>query len=141
MTIEQKVRVLIDIIRGASVDKVIRDLVFSFGHPDGFNTVKSVYGFVKNNIDYVEEPFGQDNFQYPTFTLRTRFGDCEDHAALLGSIFKAQGYNVAVKVAKTGQSRYHVYPLVQGVERVETLDYSFLYRSVSFYTFQSYYVC
>jgi len=76
MTIEQKVRVLIDIIRGASADKVIKDLVFSFGHPDGFNTVKSVYDFVKNNIDYVEEPFGQDNFQYPTFTLKTRFGDC-----------------------------------------------------------------
>jgi len=114
MTVDQKVKVLIGIIRQAANDKVIKNLAHNFGsYQDGMRDIKSVYDFVKTNISYINEPFGQDNFQYPTFTLRTRFGDCEDHTALLASIFKAQGHNVAIKVVKTGKNRYHVYPVVE----------------------------
>lgn len=105
-TFEEKINLLKELIDRGSKDASIRSLAGSLGG------ITNTFNFVKSRVIFEEEPFGQDNFQYPTLTLKTGRGDCEDHTGLLGSLLKAQGYDVRVKVIPRGE-RYHIYPLVK----------------------------
>jgi len=112
--IETKINLLRDMIKKASQDAVINSLARTvIGSPDGLDGIARAYNFVKSKVKFVPEPFGQDNYQWPSYTLRTGFGDCEDHVGLLGSLLKAQGYNVGIKVVPRGGNRYHVYTVVK----------------------------
>jgi len=112
--IETKINLLRDMIKKASQDAVINSLARTvIGSPGGLDGIVRAYDFVKNKVKFVPEPFGQDNYQYPSYTLRTGFGDCEDHVGLLGSLLKAQGYEVGIKLVPRGGNRYHVYTVVK----------------------------
>ena len=120
MTYADKIRLLRETIIKASREPEIMRLALSFSGSGG-DVIGNVYSFVKSNIRYEKEPFGCDNFQYPTYTLRVRFGDCEDHTMLIGSILRANGHMVGFKVAKVSDG-YHVYPVVYRDGRWIALD-------------------
>jgi len=105
-TFGEKINLLRRLIDKGSKDVSIRSLAGSLGG------ITNTFNFVKSRVAFEEEPVGEDNFQYPTFTLKAGRGDCEDHCGLLGSLLKAQGYDVRLKVIPRGE-RYHVYPLVK----------------------------
>jgi len=93
--IEIKINLLRDMIKKASQDAVINSLAKTvIGSPDGLDGIARAYNFVKNKVKFVPEPFGQDNYQYPSYTLKTGIGDCEDSCGLLASMLKSQGYQV-----------------------------------------------
>jgi len=112
--IDEKINTLKDMIKKASQDAVInslaRTVIGSSGWMDG---IVRAYNFVKNKVKFVPEPFGQDNYQYPSFTLKTGIGNCEDACGLLASMLKSQGYKVGVKLVPRGGNRYHVYTVVK----------------------------
>ena len=113
--LDKKIGSIKNTIKRAAINTAITSLVKNIiGSPDGdYNAVEKTYDFVKSNIKFEEEPFGQDNYQYPTHTLQTRTGDCEDHVLLLGSLLIAQGYKVGVKLIPRGGEKYHVYLVVK----------------------------
>ena len=120
MTYADKIRLLRETIIKASREPEIMRLALSFSGSGG-DVISNVYNFVKSNIRYVKEPFGCDNFQYPTYTLRVGFADCEDVSMLIGSILKAGGYTIGFKVAKVSDG-YHVWPVVYKDGRWIALD-------------------
>lgn len=120
--IEEKINLIRATIKEASLNEEIASLAKeTIGSPDLSGIVKA-YDFVKDKVKFKEEPFGEDNYQHPLFTLKTGFGDCEDHLMLLGSLLKAQGYKVGVKLIPRGSNNYHVYPMVDTSEGWIPLD-------------------
>jgi len=112
--IDEKINTLKDMIKKASQDAVINSLARTvIGSSGGLDGIVRAYNFVKNKVKFVPEPFGQDNYQYPSYTLKTGIGDCEDSTALLGSLLKSQDYKVGVKLVPRGGNKYHVYTVVK----------------------------
>lgn len=120
--IEKKVNLIKATIKEASLNEEISSLAKeTIGSPDLSGIVKA-YDFVKDRVKFEEEPFGEDNYQHPLLTLKLGSGDCEDHTMLLGSLLKAQGYQVGVKFVPRGGNNYHVYPVVETPEGRLPLD-------------------
>ena len=121
--IDEKVNLIRDTIRKAVFDKAINSLAkVVIGSPNGTDGIFKAYDFVKSRVRFEEEPFGQDNYQYPTFTLKTGAGDCEDVTMLLASLLRAQGYQVGIKLAPRGKDRYHIWLVVNTSEGWLPLD-------------------
>lgn len=52
---------------------------------------KAMYLFVRNNIEYVNDPVKFEFVKEPAYTLEVRSGDCDDHAVLLSSLLRSVG--------------------------------------------------
>lgn len=67
--------------------------------------------WMARSVSYVPDPHALETLQSPGATLQLRGGDCDDHAALLGSMMKAAG--LRVRLAASGLTKLsHVFPEV-----------------------------
>lgn len=62
-------------------------------YPGAYNIyqVCALFDMVKENIEYVSDPRGNDVWEPATVTLKVGAGDCEDQAILLSSMLEAVG--------------------------------------------------
>ncbi len=52
---------------------------------------KAIYFFVRDNINYVNDPVKFEFVKEPLYTLEVGAGDCDDHAVLLASLLRSVG--------------------------------------------------
>lgn len=84
-------------------------------------TLENIYYFVRNRIEYIDEPI--DKWNKPSKTLERGCGDCDDMALLLASMLLSVGYDAWVRIAtiKTDNSIMdHAYVIVRvGIDWIE----------------------
>lgn len=59
---------------------------------------KALYYFVRDNIQYVSDPYGKEYIAQPIETLKTGAGDCDDGAILLANLLEAVGIRTNIVV-------------------------------------------
>lgn len=68
---------------------------------------RAVMAWVKSHVRYIREP--KETFQSPTYTIRTKAGDCDDHANLVHAIARNAGLPAKVMpLWRDGQVRHAV---------------------------------
>ena len=72
-------------------------------------TPSAILSYVKAHVRYRHDPKG-DVLYEPDESLKYGCGDCEDYACLVGSLLKAAGYKVALRIVKNSVD--HIYSLV-----------------------------
>lgn len=92
----------------------VRELAIRLGRrfeAGDFKQARKLYEYVRDEIQYVYDPFGMEEIQPPEVTLRLRSGDCEDQAILLTSLLLAIGFESALLFADANNDGLpdHVY--------------------------------
>jgi hypothetical protein len=80
----------------------------------------AVANWVKANIYYVHEL--PERFAYPTETLRSKNGDCDDFTTLIGSLIESIGIPSMMVCMKVGGRWSHIFPAAQTPNGLLPLD-------------------
>ena len=67
-----------------------------YGNGEGYTLAKSLYDAVRDNILFKAD--ATDQWSLPANTIRRGYGDCEDLAALLASLYLSQGMDAKLLV-------------------------------------------
>lgn len=72
-------------------------------YPGAYNIyqVCEIFEMVKEDVEYVSDPRGNDMWEPPNVTLQIKAGDCEDQAILLSSMIEAIGGTTRVYLTDT----------------------------------------
>lgn len=91
---------------------------------DWMGEVEAVAHFIQDNIRYTLDVYDKDTYRTPQRTIQLAIGDCDDMAALSGSMLMVIGYPVMLKAVRTtGNDDFHHIYLVAGVPPHEPLDW------------------
>jgi hypothetical protein len=91
---------MLSLVRTINPD--IRDLSVQLGKkfPAGdFKQARRIFEFVRDEIQYIHDPLGVEEIQFPQKTIRLGSGDCDDKALLLVSLLMAIGFETCLFVA------------------------------------------
>ena len=72
----------------------------------------AVFGWVKNNIEYRQDPDGYDEYRSSGRTIQARAGDCDDHAILTASLLSCLGFKTGARIVSPDQNGWHIYTIV-----------------------------
>ena len=77
---------------GDEVIKSVADRIVSVScDGDRVCNAKAIFKFVKDNMDYVNDPLAYEYIKSPKETLAVRGGDCDDGATLLANLLQSVG--------------------------------------------------
>ena len=83
-------------------DPVIRQIAASISSQSCAESrichAKALYYFVRDNIQYVSDPYEKEYIASPVETLKTGGGDCDDGAILLANLLEAVGIRTNIVV-------------------------------------------
>ncbi len=106
-TLTQKIIIVArEIIRNSKLSW-IKELAKELKTPD------AILYYVKTNVKYRHDPKG-DVLYEPSESLKYRCGDCEDYACLVGSLLKACGYKVALRIIKNSVDHIYCLAFING---------------------------
>lgn len=93
----QTLRAMRRLVLSGANDKRIRDIAIfltrRFQNDENLKKITTLYEFVRDKIDYVQDPITiGDKVQSPFVTLNGKEGDCGDLVVLLASLLGAVGY-------------------------------------------------
>lgn len=78
-----------------------------------FRNIKNIYNSVIPNLTYVADPFATADFvQYPSETLQSKGGDCDDMSVLFASLYEGVGIETAFVDYSSDDGISHVNLLV-----------------------------
>ncbi len=104
------------------------------------DTLKNIWGFTKNNVDYVRDNPGSEVVKSAARTLKDKFGDCKSMSILNGAIMYHLGipYKYRVSFYDEEKEQGHIYPIamVNGQEIFvdSVVDYFDYQVTPAFYT-------
>lgn len=92
-----------------SVRPLAVSIVAPFADHNDWNTKQAaaLYDYVRNNINGVKDPVGQEYIASPAETINTCGGDCEDKAILLASLCLAVGIQARLVICKSSSNQGH----------------------------------
>ena len=70
-----------------------------------------VFNFVKQNIDYRQDPRDYDMYATAKRTMQLRGGDCDDHTILVAGLLNNLGFLTGAKVISPDNVNWHIYPV------------------------------
>jgi hypothetical protein len=68
-----------------------------------------IFWFVKNNIEYRQDPYHYDLYATAKRTLQVRAGDCDCHAILTSCLLSHIGYQAGAKLISPNGADWHIY--------------------------------
>jgi transglutaminase-like putative cysteine protease len=71
----------------------------------------AIWHYLKGRTKYVPDINGIEVLQTPRYTLRHGGGDCDDLSILMGSYLEAVGGQVKFRIAGSGGTWKHIYPV------------------------------
>jgi len=89
----------LDLVRGTS----------QHGPESELAEVSRIFWFVKNNVEYRQDPHNYDLYSTATRTLQVRSGDCDDHLILVDALLGNLGYVPGAKVISPDGANWHIY--------------------------------
>jgi hypothetical protein len=97
---DPKTRALaLELVRGTS----------QHGDQSELEELKRVFWFVKNNVEYRQDPHQYDLYATTTRTLQTGAGDCDDHTIVVNSLIGNLGYIPGAKIVSADNANWHIY--------------------------------
>ncbi len=113
--LDQSIKKIVDSVNPSAEE--VRNLAASLGRrfeAGDFKQARKLYEYVRDEIQYIYDPFGMEEIQKPELTLKLRSGDCEDQAILLASLLLAVGFKPALLFADADNDGLpdHVYTAV-----------------------------
>jgi len=84
-----------------AVRRAALGLVKGLAPNDDVSEVKTLWGFVRDQVRYVRDVRGVDTLQSPRATLDLMQGDCDDKSLLLASMLESLGYATRFTVSAT----------------------------------------
>lgn len=89
-------KIMREITRQAKKTLPVRSLAVELtngkAQKDWIGELKSLHGFVRDQIRYVKDIRGVETVQTPDATLRIKAGDCDDKSVLLASLLESIGH-------------------------------------------------
>ena len=101
----------------ARTESIVQTIKQEFPGNYSILQIAQAYEWVRANIEYKEEPTGQDNWQSANETLTWGTGDCEDHAILVASLIGELGGQARVNIIER-----HAFPTVFLTDNASELD-------------------
>jgi hypothetical protein len=87
------------------LDPSVREIATSLAtkYPGEYNIyqVCAIFDYIKENIQYVSDPRGVDQWSAPGDTLKIGAGDCDDYAILLASMIESIGGTTRIYMTDT----------------------------------------
>ena len=71
--------------------------------------IATIFNFVKQNIQYRQDPSNYDLYATGRRTLQVRAGDCDDHAVILSGLLGCIGYYTGARVVSPDGTNWHIY--------------------------------
>ena len=83
-------------------------------HGDGLEAgeITSVFYWVKNNIQYRQDPRDYDLYATAKRTVQLGGGDCDDVTILVTALLSNLGYRIGAKTISPDGKNWHIYPVV-----------------------------
>jgi len=75
-------------------------------------TVSRVFWWVKNNIEYRQDPVDYDQYMAAGRTIAAGGSDCDDHCILNAAMLSSLGFRTGAKVVSPDNTNWHVYAVV-----------------------------
>lgn len=85
-------------IRNPAIKQVATSIVTQSCQSSKICHAKALYYFVRDNIEYVSDPYAKEYIASPVETLKTGGGDCDDGALLLAAMIEAVGIDARIVV-------------------------------------------
>jgi hypothetical protein len=79
------------------------------GDQSEIQELSRVFWFVKNNIEYRQDPFQYDLYATAKRTLQMKAGDCDDHTILVGALISNLGFIPGAKIVSPDNANWHIY--------------------------------
>lgn len=108
--IDERVRLIRDIISESMSDPAIKKRAVSLKRGTDLKEVQAVFRFVQQNVRYEsEEP--EELFKDATTSLKHGYGDCDDMVILASALLKLQGFTVILRLigVSDDQDFSHIY--------------------------------
>ncbi len=87
------------------LDPTVRELAtgLAIKYPGEYNIyqVCAIFDYIKENIQYVSDPRGVDQWSAPDSTLKIGAGDCDDYAIVLASMVESIGGTTRIHMTDT----------------------------------------
>lgn len=74
--------------------------------------IDAIFKYVKNNVEYRQDPAGYDYYMGAGRAVNSRGGDCDDLTILLCSMLDSVGYRTGARVISPDGNQWHIYALV-----------------------------
>lgn len=94
-----------------------------FNKGNGIDTARSVFDFLKENVDYVIEPSDFQSVKSPTAIIRDGFCDCKCYALFIGGICDALGIPFTYRFSSyksTDKTPQHIFVVIYPDTKKET---------------------
>jgi len=113
-TLQEMRKLVLKASQNPMIYNLARYLVQSIPSEDKYNRASRIFEFVRDYIDYVNDPLGTELLRSPEIVLKERNGDCDEKATLLASLYRAVGFPVAFVVCGPDPEHFkHVYVAVK----------------------------
>jgi hypothetical protein len=73
--------------------------------------ISKVFWWVKNNVEYRQDPADYDQYQTSGRTINGGGSDCDDHTILNASLLSSIGYRTGGKVVSPDGRGWHIYAI------------------------------
>lgn len=74
--------------------------------------IGAVFGWVKSNVEYRQDPSDYDLFMGAGRTISAGGSDCDDHTILNCALLSSLGFTVGAKVTSPDGANFHIYGIV-----------------------------
>lgn len=99
-------------LRDPSVRALALDLVRGtpqHGNESELAELSRVFWFVKNNVEYRQDPHLYDLYSTAARTIQVKSGDCDDHVILVDALIGNLGYIPGAKIISPDGANWHIY--------------------------------
>ena len=117
-TLDERMDYLIDEIEFGMKDKDIQYLTsrilheYNVGNRDWYGQAEAIFNWVRENIMYVRDPAGIEQFRKPIRTVQQGMGDCDDMSILICAMLSSIGHILVLRVIGVESDEpEHIYPL------------------------------
>lgn len=81
------------------------------GEKSELEELSRVFWFVKNNVEYRQDPHLYDLYSTASRTIQVKAGDCDDHLILVDALIGNLGYIPGAKVISADGANWHIYAI------------------------------
>ena len=81
------------------------------GDESELEELKRVFWFVKNNIEYRQDPFPYDLYASAERVLQLGAGDCDCHTCLINALIGNLGFVPGAKIISADNANWHIYAI------------------------------
>jgi len=82
------------------------------GKASEIEPIDAIFAYVKNNIEYRQDPVDYDLFMGVGRIINSGAGDCDEHVVILNALLSSIGYRTGAKIISQDGNGWHIYSIV-----------------------------